>query len=317
MSNEIVPVTEMERMARAIAASGLFGIRTPDQALALMCVAQAEGLHPGIVARDYHVIQGRPTLKADTMLARFQAAGGKVKWTSYTDLMVSGVFSHPAGGEVQIEWTIERAANIKEWSQDKQREVSLAEKSNWRNYPRAMMRARVISEGVRTIYPAATVGIYTPEEVQDMAPDPKPEALEGQYHEVPVSATATTNATPAAPAMKTDSGPGGYVQQQLHYQDRINTNAATAWERPAQQPIRQPTQRPEGYRENVSGTRLISEKQGQFIKRLCMEVGVTSAELFNEFKVQELLDIPFYQADDVVAWVKKQRFDDSDQLPTT
>ena len=43
-------------------------------------------------------------------------------------------------------------------------------KENWRNYPRAMMRARCISEGIRTVYPACVAGLYSPEEVQDFAP---------------------------------------------------------------------------------------------------------------------------------------------------
>ena len=76
----LVPVDQIERMALAVAKSGLFGVKTPDQAMALMLVAQAEGMHPAIAARDYHVINGRPTLRADAMLARIQAAGGKVEW---------------------------------------------------------------------------------------------------------------------------------------------------------------------------------------------------------------------------------------------
>ena len=31
-----------------------------------------------------------------------------------------------------------------------------------------MLRARVISEGIRTVYPGVVVGVYTPEEVSDM-----------------------------------------------------------------------------------------------------------------------------------------------------
>lgn len=160
MSN-IVPYQEIERMAQAIAKSGLFGIKTPEQAAALMLIAQAEGMHPAIAARDFHVIQGRPALKADAMLARFQAAGGKVQWSSYTDQRVSAVFSHPAGGAVEIDWTIEQA-----------KRAGLTGKDVWRQYPRAMLRARVISEGIRTCYPGVAVGIYTPEEIGDF--DAKP-----------------------------------------------------------------------------------------------------------------------------------------------
>ena len=155
MSN-LVPYQDIEKMGERIAASGLFGIKTVEQAVALMLVAQAEGAHPAQAARDYHVIQGRPALKADAMLARFQAAGGVVKWTSYTDKKVAGLFSHPQGGELEIEWTMDRA-----------KAAGLTGKQTWKQYPRAMLRSRVISEGIRTVYPGVAVGIYTPEEVND------------------------------------------------------------------------------------------------------------------------------------------------------
>jgi hypothetical protein len=36
MKNELMTVTDIERMAMAVAKSNLFGVRTPDQAMALM-----------------------------------------------------------------------------------------------------------------------------------------------------------------------------------------------------------------------------------------------------------------------------------------
>ena len=160
MSN-IVPFNDIERMAEAVAHSNLFGIKSSDQAVALMLIAQAEGMHPAIAARDYHVIQNRPALKAVAMLARFQTAGGSVTWKVYTDTEVTGIFSHPQGGSLELTWTFEQA-----------RKIGLTDKDNWRKYPRAMLRARVISEGIRTVYPGCVVGVYTVEEVQDF--DEKP-----------------------------------------------------------------------------------------------------------------------------------------------
>jgi len=156
MSTNIIPYSDQEKMATAIAKSGLFGLRDQVQVLALMAVAQAEGRHPATVAKDYHIIQGRPALKADAMLARFQMAGGTVQWAKYTDDIVTGVFSHPQGGSLEVSWTLAQAKSI-----------GLASKDNWRLYPRAMLRARVISEGIRSVYPAVLVGEYTPEEVTD------------------------------------------------------------------------------------------------------------------------------------------------------
>lgn len=158
---ELVAVADIEKMATAIAASKFFGMKTKEEAMALMFIAQAEGRHPATAAMEYHVIQGKPALKADAMLARFQAAGGKVEWSTYTDKEVTGKFSHPQGGSVEISWTIEMANAAK-----------LTGKDTWKQYPRQMLRARVISEGIRTVYPGVAVGVYTPEEVGDFESKP-------------------------------------------------------------------------------------------------------------------------------------------------
>ena len=147
----------MQQMAEAIAGSGLFGLKTPQQALALGLLCQAEGRHPAEAARDYHVIQGRPTLKADTMLARFQSAGGRVEWPVYTDKKVVGVFSHPSGGTLTLDWDWERAKS-----------AGLASRDTWKQYPRQMLRARVISEAIRTILPGVLSGCYLPDELPEM-----------------------------------------------------------------------------------------------------------------------------------------------------
>jgi hypothetical protein len=161
-------------MANAIAKSNLFGLKSADQVLALMAVAQAEGRHPGSVARDYHIIQGRPALRADAMLARFQQAGGTVHWLKYADDEVKAEFSHPQGGSLTLSWTLKQA-----------REIGLAGKDNWKNYPRAMLRARVISEGIRTVYPGVLTGEYTPEEVMDFSPAQTMPKIEVIEHEEP------------------------------------------------------------------------------------------------------------------------------------
>jgi hypothetical protein len=185
-------------MASAVAKSGLFGVKTADQAMALMLIAQAEGMHPAIAARDYHVIQGRPALKTDAMLARFQSAGGKVVWETYTDDQVTGVFSHAQGGSISITWTIEQA-----------KKIGLAGKDNWRNYPRAMLRARCISEGIRTVYPGCVVGTYSVEEVQDFDDSPqKPQKAAKRAVDVSeVSEAVLTTTEPAEPFDITDGHP--------------------------------------------------------------------------------------------------------------
>jgi hypothetical protein len=164
MANEValIPVTDMQVMAGAIAKSGLFGIKTTEQAFALMLIAQAENRHPATVARDYDIINGRPAKRTEAMLRDFIEAGGKVEWHKLSDLAAEATFSHPQGGTVRIDWDMKRAAT-----------AGLNSKDNWKKYPRQMLRNRVVSEGVRSVCPAATSGMYEPGEVADMPPTEK------------------------------------------------------------------------------------------------------------------------------------------------
>lgn len=147
---------EIERVALAIAKGGLFGSTDPNAVLTLCLLAHAEGQHPAVVFRDYHLIKGKPAKKADAMLRDFVSAGGKVDWHALDDTIADATFSHPGGGSVRIDWTMERA---------KQAQLTT---DMWRKYPRQMLRSRVISEGVRTVYPGATSGLYEVGEVQDI-----------------------------------------------------------------------------------------------------------------------------------------------------
>lgn len=164
--NALVPVNpapafsmgDVERIAVAIAKSGMFGIKDPNAVLTLCLVAQAEGQHPAVVFRDYSVISGKPSKKAEAMLRDFISAGGKVEWHTLTDDCADATFSHPAG-TARISWDKERA-----------KKAGLGGNGMYAKYPRQMLRSRVISEGVRTVYPGATSGLYVPEEVAAFEP---------------------------------------------------------------------------------------------------------------------------------------------------
>lgn len=170
-------VPDMERMALAFAGSKLFGIATPDQALALCLIAQAEGRHPASAAQDYHIIQGKPSKKADAMLRDFLSGGGKVEWHALDDAVADATFSHPAGGSVRISWDMKRA---------QQAQISTP---MWKKYPRQMLRSRTVSEGVRTVFPMATSGMYVPEEVEDIAAEKSSAAV---IDRTPPNETPTT-----------------------------------------------------------------------------------------------------------------------------
>ncbi len=200
---------ELERLADSIAKSGLFGIKTKEQAVVLMMISYAEGRHPVEAARDYDIIQGRPAKKAEAMMRDFIRAGGKVEWHALSDEIADATFTHPQTGVVRIDWTMARATT-----------AGLAGKDNWKKTPRAMLRSRVVSEGIRTLWPLATSGMYETGEVSDMKPandsehngttiDAEPEAPSARDRinsEIPLRAAATAmprGATVSEPPKRT------------------------------------------------------------------------------------------------------------------
>lgn len=180
--NALVPVSaapamtilEVERVAMAIAKGGLFGSKDPNAVLTLCLLAQAEGQHPAVVFRDYHIISGKPAKKAEAMLRDFISSGGRVEWHALTDDIADATFSHPGGGTIRIDWTMKRA-----------QQAGIANPM-WKKYPRQMLRSRVISEGVRSVCPSATSGLYEVGEIQDIAAEnrnPTVEASDGGFVE--------------------------------------------------------------------------------------------------------------------------------------
>jgi hypothetical protein len=154
----LVPFEDVQKLAAATARSGFFqGVETPEKALVLMAIAQAEGCAPIQAMQRYHIIKGKPSKQAWAMLGDFQAAGGKVEWHEHSPERCKATFSHPTGGTVTVDWDKERA-----------REAGLLGNDSWRKYPENMLHARCVSNGVRFVYPAASNGLYTPEETADM-----------------------------------------------------------------------------------------------------------------------------------------------------
>ena len=197
-------VQDVERMGAAIAKSGLFGIKTPEQAIALMLIAQAQGRHPATVAMEYDIIQGRPALKSQAALMRFQESGGKIRYITRTDAVVEAEFSHPSGGTLTVHWDMARAAKM-----------GLSTKDNWIKQPMIMLQWRVVAEGVRACYPACLGGSYLVEEVQDFEPRPEPRnvtppatvVVTPVAEVVPAQIEHTPDPSPAQPAPAAPASP--------------------------------------------------------------------------------------------------------------
>ena len=196
-NKQLIPMAEVKELARCVASSGFWAaFKNPEQALVLMMMAQVEGCHPMQAVSRYDVIQGKPAKKSDAMLADFQQRGGKVTWTEYTDEAVEAEFmSSGMTKPCRVRWTYKQAED-----------AGLTNKPTWKQFKRQMLKARVISEGVRISDPGVVAGLYTPEEVADFDARPIVESkpAPAQAPRVVIDTTAIEVQPEATPAPAID-----------------------------------------------------------------------------------------------------------------
>ena len=192
---------EMGDMADTVARSGLYKM-TGAQVMTLMLLCDAEGLHPIEAVKRYHVYDGRISMRSDAMMAEFQKAKGHIEWTKDTNTECEAVFFHPIHCP---------KGQVVSFTMDDAKKAGLTGKPNWQNHPRPMMRARVITNGIRMVLPGVIVGVYTPDEVEEFTPResppvPRREPVRRENHP-PVAETVAElsnhfeqAATPSAPA---------------------------------------------------------------------------------------------------------------------
>lgn len=158
------PMAAVKSLGASIFKSGLFGCDRIEQGevLAMECLAQRKS--PLELNRTYHFIEGRLAIKADALLAKYMLAGGQVEWVERTNEKVVGRFFRGASSSV-ITHTLQEHVDNKNAISGKTGQL----KDNWKKWPRQMLTARCISEGVRLIAPDCCFGSYVAEELEDAA----------------------------------------------------------------------------------------------------------------------------------------------------
>jgi hypothetical protein len=167
------PMSAIKTLGLAIFKSGIFGLEKPEQGeiLAMQCMVEKKS--PLELARTYHFIQGQLAIRSDALLAKFQQAGGTVAWQERTDEKVVAEFRKGSSSAVIVADMKEYVGNGTALGKDGK------PKDNWRKWPRRMLTARAISEGVRLIAPECCFGTYTVEEL-DATPS-KPFARQNTF----------------------------------------------------------------------------------------------------------------------------------------
>ena len=129
-------------------------VKNAAQALAIIETGRELGIPPMHALRSIHIIQGKPSLSAELQLALFKRAGGRSRWEQSDAERATIWLRHPNGDEHTETFLLEDA-----------RKAGITNKDGWKNYPKAMLRARATSAGLRAVAPDIVAGLYDPEEL--------------------------------------------------------------------------------------------------------------------------------------------------------
>lgn len=161
----------MREMAAAVAGTQMVPVAyrdKPDDVLAAILTGREMGLGPMQSLRDIFVIDGKPALAAHLLMAQMRKGGLVVLAKEVTDDRAwARVKRQDTGEESEVEWAYAEALEIE--TRERGRTIKLAEKTNWRNYRRDMLWARLVGRIARQVGPdlVGAAMPYSSEEVQD------------------------------------------------------------------------------------------------------------------------------------------------------
>lgn len=130
----------------------------PADILAIVMTGQELGLAPMQSIRGIHLIEGRPSLSADALAAICLRSPvcEHLRVIEFTDERVTMEAKRKNDPPVRVTFTMADANR-----------AQLANRDNWKKYPRSMLRARATAIVCRAVFPDVLMGVYTPDELED------------------------------------------------------------------------------------------------------------------------------------------------------
>ena len=146
---------------------------------AIVLMGRELGMGTMAACRKLQVIKGTVTERADSQLARFKSCGGRAQFKELTEAKAVLWLRHPNGDEHLETFTLEDA-----------KRAGLASNDNYSKHPKAMLRSRAITAGLKSLGWEGAVGIYDPDEVADIPATPEPVVVRPKFDTPPEPAPA-------------------------------------------------------------------------------------------------------------------------------
>lgn len=146
---------EMMQMGDALVKTGFLPVHLKNgaQVAAIVLTGRELGMEPMRAIRSLNLVKGKVTENADSQLARFKADGGRAQFRELTDERAVLYLRHPNGDEHEEVFSLLDARN-----------AGIAS-DMYKKYPKAMLRSRAITAGLKSIGWDGAVGNYDPDEL--------------------------------------------------------------------------------------------------------------------------------------------------------
>lgn len=162
MANELAVITPsdwqaMQSQAKALVDSGFLpsSVNTPQKAVAIMMLGRELGIAPWAALTSVNVIQGKPTVSPQLMLALINRSGQLEDMTVQGDERGCTVAMKRKG----------RTEHTEEFTMQDATTLGLTGKDNYRKQPATMLKWRAVAACARVVFADVILGLYTPDEM--------------------------------------------------------------------------------------------------------------------------------------------------------
>ena len=189
MSAEMILRTldDVTSLAQIAIASKLTKLSRVEEAAVILMTGRELGLQPMQSLRGIYVVEGKPTLSADMMVAVIRGSGLCESWRVVESTAERCTITTRRKGE--------QHDASRTWTKADATLAGVAGKDSWRKYPAAMLRHRCAADLARQEYPDVLLGLYDPEELG---------AAEVAVQQPSVTVSVTTPTLPAPPTWAED-----------------------------------------------------------------------------------------------------------------
>jgi hypothetical protein len=145
----------------------------PSDVFAMILYGQDLGLSPMQAIQGIYVVEGRPSLAAQTWLALARRDGHRIEVVSHSGTECTVKLTRGDTGEIHTStYTLEDAVAAGRVTVKEGKPVARSQTGKvlpWEAHTKSMLLARAVSAGCRFLMPEIALGFYTPDEAEEAA----------------------------------------------------------------------------------------------------------------------------------------------------